>query len=834
MMYLIDTQDSVNDLISYVKEENLAAIKINQNLVTLSNDIQLSFSNEYQSYISQIPQNIQKYDPLIFGKDPTENIVSLECDDDLFYIYREIKGKVTCEVKPMKYWLVSSRLPNSNYTRLDGNSFYKYLQCFDNFGNYNDVKKEAYKKNINFFYIYNSVEAMMALDGYTYFKGMSLYDLTVLSTDIETTTLNPKDRNAKVLTISNTYRKNGEIKRKYFSVDQYQSSADMILAWVDFVQKLDPSILIGHNIYTFDLPYMEQIAGNLYLGRDGSKLKFATKASKIRKDGSQSYEYFKVKIHGREVIDTWFLSLTYDKDRNYPSYKLKEIIQYECEETQKLLDKGKEVSEVKKAMLEHQKTRTFYDASQIGKNWDNLEERKKIKAYNIDDSDDALFCFDFMIPALFYLSQSIPKTFQAMNESATGTQINSFMVRAYLQQKHSLPKVTDSAEYEGAISFGNPGIYTNVFKIDVASLYPSIMLQYDVYNPDKDPKRLFLKSLDYFRQERLKNKKLFKETKNPIYKDLSEGQKVFINSAYGSLGTEGLIFNSPNCAGFVTRKGREIIKEAILWSSGYELDHILKKEGKPDKGRKWILANQIHKGKGFDIVNCDTDAISICRHDKSEISKEERKQIIEEINKNFPELINFEDDGYFKKVIVIKAKNYILVPEEGDIKYKGSSIVDQKKEPALLEFMKGIVDLIIAEKENEINNLYQKYIKEVWNITDIKRWCVKKTVTKSVLESEEKEDGRANETKVLSAITGEEGINEGDKIYVYYVRGNDEYDDSEDELRLSQYWEHNENRIRLTKRVYATLDIFKPILDMSQFVKYFNKKQRPLLEELIK
>jgi hypothetical protein len=56
----------------------------------------------------------------------------------------------------------------------------------------------------------------------------------------------------------------------------------------------------------------------------------------------------------------------------------------------------------------------------------------------------------------------------------------------------------------------------------------------------------------------------------------------------------------------------------------------------------------------------------------------------------------WEDDGVFEKVGVLKAKNYIL-REKGSVenKKKGSSITDSKKEPALLEMLDKIIKVIM-------------------------------------------------------------------------------------------------------------------------------------------
>src|SRR5690606_8102645 len=136
--------------------------------------------------------------------------------------------------------------------------------------------------------------------------------------------------------------------------------------------------------------------------------------------------------------------------------------------------------------------RIFYDASTIKDNYHIPEELEKIKAYCIDDADDSLALWDLMIPPTFYYAQIIPMPLQKIINTATGSQINSIMIRSYIQTGHSIPKSDDKVEYQGAISYGCPGVYKNLIKSDVSSLYPSIIITYKIENRLKDPRSNFL------------------------------------------------------------------------------------------------------------------------------------------------------------------------------------------------------------------------------------------------------------------------------------------------------------------------------------------------------
>lgn len=485
---------------------------------------------------------------LIYGKNPTQNIVSIEIDNDKAIIFTEKDGVVSTEKVPHRFWLLCNERLDLTWVKMNGDQHYKYGKQFDNYFKLKN-ERERYEGK-DFYTIYNAVEGLMAKDGFSYYKGMTVEDVSILSFDIETNGL-VQNEDSRVFLISNTFRKNGEITRRLFSYEDYADDGDMIADWCEWVRTVNPSILTGHNIYGFDLPYLQHTATlhdkKLLLGRNKSTVKFGKNESKFRVDGSRELHYFKAQVYGREIVDTMFLAYKYDIGRKYASYGLKSIIKAEGLEK---LD------------------RTFYEAGTIKDHYQNPVEWAKIKQYAEEDGDDALTLFDLMVPPFFYMAQMIPKPFQLINESATGSQLNSLMVRGYLQNKHSIPKADEAVPFEGALSNGFPGIYRNCLKFDVASLYPSIMLQYEVYSREKDPDANMLTFLKFLRSERLKNKKLAKETGEEKYKHLDGSLKILLNSLYGFMGSPGLPYNFPQGAAEVTKKGREILMTAMEWACG--------------------------------------------------------------------------------------------------------------------------------------------------------------------------------------------------------------------------------------------------------------------------
>lgn len=490
---------------------------------------------------------------LIYGKNKTEGIVSIEVEDDNAILFIEENGQLRTEVVPNRFWILSHEKLSKNAVRLDGDLHYKYGMQYKERSEFTKMRNIFKHKDI--YSIYNPQEALMVKDGYTYFKGFKDHkSISTLSFDIETNGLT-MDNKSMVILIANTYRKGSTLIRKMFCYDEYESQKDLIDAWCDWVREIDPSFMIGHNVIIYDIPFLlhcAKINGTyLKLGRDGGTPSVSPTISKFRKDGSQTLDYNKVRIYGREVIDTMFLSIKYDIARKFPSYRLKAIVDY----------LGLEVE-----------GRVFYDAATIRDNYKDPEEMIKIKKYAEHDGDDSLSLFDKMIPAQFFWTQSVPKTFQEVNESATGSQLNAILVRSYLQEKHSIPKADEMQKFPGAISWGNPGIYSNVKKWDVSSLYPSIIIEHRIYNKEKDPKQHFLKMVEFFTTQRLHNKNLALQTGEEYFDALQNSQKIGINSAYGLCGAPGLNFNYLEGADSITKHGREILKKSILWATSKDFD----------------------------------------------------------------------------------------------------------------------------------------------------------------------------------------------------------------------------------------------------------------------
>lgn len=704
------------------------------------------------------------YDEFLYGKDQTEGVVAVEVKDNKAYLY---KDDGSSEVRENEFWMLYPHKMDGQCISLQGAAHYSWGKKFNNSKTFYDEVNRNKRSGADCFVVYNQAEQFMIKNGITCHLGMEPADLSVLSFDIETTGLK-HDKDAKVLLIACTYRGRAGTERKLFSYDEYTTQKEMINAFCKYVRNIDPSVIVGHNIFNFDLPYLKHCGGELPLGRDGTKAKFAKRPSLVRKDQNSFYEYHNVTVCGRQIVDTFNLSIKYDTGRNYASYGLKAIIKAEGLE---------------------RPGRQHYDASAIYKRYKDPTEWEKIKEYATDDGDDALKLFDLMIPAYFYFSKHVPRGLQHIINSNSGSQINSFLIRSYLQKAQGIPKADDTIKYEGGISYGEPGVYQSCFKVDVASLYPSIIMRHGVEAPDKDPEGHFQHMVKSFTESRLKNKRLAKETGERKYKDQSDAEKIFINSAYGFMNARGLNFNHPEGAALVCKYGRRILTRGINFATR----------------------------RGFGIVNADTDSFMI--HGFTD----DKSKFLSDLNALYHKDILWEDDGYYPSVLVLKAKNYVLLLEDGSITQKGAAVKATTKEPVFREFISNVTELLLkGEKEDGIIQYYNRLASNIHRIdvSTITEWCSKKTVTGSVLAPKRTQEKRVKEAIERAGLTPKEG----DKIHVFF--------EEETRVALAEDFRGLYSKKKYANKLYNTINVFSSVIDVSRFPKYHLKRHEKEFEQL--
>jgi len=701
-------------------------------------------------------------DPKIYGHGTTEHIVNISAKRGQLHIYRETPKGVTLEVTPYQPWVLSEVPLDDDFEQLDGDNAYKYVRMFSTEKAFREFKRN-HRSDV--WSPRGIVEQYLLTSGNTYFKGTMRKDVSILCMDIETTGLHLND-SAKVLMIANTYRKGDMLINKLFSLDDYRSQRDLFDAWAEWVRQMNPSILATYNGLAFDFPYLIHCAKRagacLRLGRDGSELELELYESKFRQDASRSIAYRMPRCHGREIVDLFFVVQKWDIGKKFSRYSLKTVI--------------------KEAGLERE-DRTMVNAAMIWQYYDRRHSEpevwQQVKDYAAGDGLDTLAMWDMVGDAYFYSSQVIPFTFERMCLSASGAQLNALMVRYYLAKGHSIAKTTDKVPYQGAISFGNPGVYDNIFKIDVSSLYPSIITSFNLFDESKDPDAFLVYMNNFFRVERLKFKKLAKDTGEEYYAAMDAVFKALVNSVYGFCGAGGCNYNAPHIAAKVTEEGRNILTQSIDWANNH----------------------------GFCISNADTDSISFTVPSSEPAYL---KGLLAEVNGLMRDGIRFEDDGFFPKFVVLKAKNYIMLTPEGKIKLKGSALKSSRMEKGLKDFQGLCIRSLLGLSGASLIDAYLNTCKGLSELTSVLMWCSRKTISERTLKS-----ARKNERSLVEAMKGT-SYQIGDKFDFYYTADN--------VLKLADNFDPSNpdhNVPRLLGKLYTSSKLFQTVLpDFSQRINY--------------
>ncbi|MFN3394995.1 MAG: 3'-5' exonuclease, partial [Candidatus Thermochlorobacter sp.] len=308
-----------------------------------------------------------------------------------------------------------------------------------------------------------------------------------------------------------------------------QSEKEMLERLVQIIQERDPDVIEGHNIFSFDLPYIQrrcEINGVRFaVGRDGS-MPHSYPASIRFAERTIQYPY--CEIAGRHVVDTLFLVQWFDiAKRAMPSYSLKECAKYFGFAAD---------------------TRTYIDHKDIAEAWDKTPD--KLIAYALDDVRETNKLSELLSGSNFYMTQMMPFSYAQVSRMGPAAKIEALFVREYLRRKQAIPRPQQGQQESGGYTeIFLKGILGPIVYADVESLYPSIMLTYNIC-PSSDELKLFPKILADLKSLRLAAKGRMKEAKKngdqasvDLYDAMQNSFKILINAMYGYLGFRAGIFN---------------------------------------------------------------------------------------------------------------------------------------------------------------------------------------------------------------------------------------------------------------------------------------------------
>lgn len=557
-----------------------------------------------------------------------------------------------------------------------GKDFKPFIYISENNANsYNVLKHSDFFKNIKSLKKSHGDSAFMASpetqfliqNKKNYFENMLMADLKIIAFDIETTALDPKYGEILAIGLKGNYKFSDGTDQVIFK--NYNDEKELLLNFIDFIVKENPDVLVGHNVFNFDIPFIEaRMLKNKVVPALGRFKKSmykqynTTRVSRLIKGN----EFFQYKIPGRYIIDTMHLAMIEDTRRNeFESYGLKYLAQeLGVAPEDRVYLEGDEIHSV------------FYD------------DYESFQKYLINDLEETMGLVKIFLPSYFAASKKIPINLQDIIYTGATKKAMSLFLYDYYHNEKALPKPQNKEKFEGAISRAQEhGVYHNVHKYDVSSLYPSIMMVFNYY-PKSDTLGVFEKYLKEFTADRLKYKKLMQDEEDKI--ERGEGNellkeeysayqlfaKIFINSFYGILGNEFFNFNDYEMAAAVTSKGREILLKMI---------EIIEKDN-------------------CTILSLDTDGAYFSAPDNVDPIA-----LLSKVNENMPKGIKVEFEKSFKAMFSYKGKTYAALhyDEQKPILIKGSAFKGRGKPPFIRKFLKRSLKFILTKDIKEYKNEIQ-------------------------------------------------------------------------------------------------------------------------------
>ncbi|NLB66115.1 MAG: DNA polymerase II [Lentisphaerae bacterium] len=616
-------------------------------------------------------------DELLYGFTPEPGLVAVEhapgesADSMTLFLRRD--GQLTTRSEPFAPYLWLTQIgfmdgftPAPEVTPLAGDNPFRFLVRFPAWAALERALAHLRKTTQRtpsdpaapYFVLRDPVQQFLLDTGRTSFRDLLIEDLEFLYLDIETDSApdrdfsNPDRAEDRILAIALSDGRGWEEILDAQTLDE----PALLARFVEIFQQRDPDVLVGHNIYRFDLPYIETRAKRhrvkLALGRDGSAPR--SRASRFTA-AERNITYPRFHIHGRHIIDTYQLALLYDvSHRAMEGHSLKAVARHFGVAAD---------------------NRTYLDGGQIARVF--RDDHAAFLRYTRDDIRETAAITPILAAAYFTQSQLLPYPIETVCVRGNAAKIEALLLREYLRARHSLPAPSPQRSFEGGYTdLFFQGLARDVHHCDVRSLYPSILLR-DARNPRHDSLGILLRLLEHLYQYRLEAKANAQQPGLPPrqaahWNALQTTFKILINSFYGYLGFPQAIFNDYDLAAAITEQGRNLLRGMV--------DQL--------------------RALGAMPIEIDTDGIYFTP--PPGLTPPQLTDFQDEFRRHLPPGIEVEFDGQYPAMFSYKMKNYALLEDNGGIVIKGAALKSRGLEPFQRDYMREWLTLTLHGRSDEI------------------------------------------------------------------------------------------------------------------------------------
>jgi DNA polymerase elongation subunit (family B) len=604
---------------------------------------------------------------ILFGADPTPRIVAIELGETgtVNVHRREKDGSTTTDVEPFHpfVWADSDVVDlGIEAEKLKGDLKFGWLITVDSWKELIALRNGLKNAGRDFFALTDPVQHYLTATGRTLFKDLPFEELKRMQLEVLSFSEGEADHLMSIALSDNSGWEELIVVDPKKLPDSEHAAIKRLTA---LIKERDPDVIEGHNLFRSDLPYLvaraKKLKTKLDWGRSGGFLRSRPSRLQI---AEKTIDYPKFTIDGRHFVDTFLLAQFYDVGmRSLAGFERTDVARHFgfCDEEISALG-GKELE------------RAYIDK-------DDKFRRRSLCAVR-----ETRAVSELLSPSYFIQAQIFPYNYQDVIVRGNATRINGLFLREYFRQKHSIPELPLPQNFEGGYTdIFFTGVARNVWHCDVASLYPSIMLQFDCF-PASDQLQIFRHLLTDLRTFRLETKAAMRAEKDPAkqrhFHALQNTFKILINSFYGYLGFAQGHFADFDAAARVTQIGRDLLKKMIEWLNAH----------------------------GAKVIEVDTDGIYFVPPDKIGINELQKG-----LAKELPPGIEVEFDEQFEAMFSYKAKNYALLTKDGDVIIKGGALKSRGLEKFQRVFLEEMIKLIMEGKSAAIADLRNQFEEKIRN-----------------------------------------------------------------------------------------------------------------------
>src|SRR5437867_3911827 len=626
---------------------------------------------------------------LLFGADPTPRIVAVELGESgtVRVHRRETDGSTVTDVEPFHpfVWADSDVVDLGIETeKLRGDLKYGWLINVDSWKELIALRNGLKNAGRDFFAFTDPVQHYLTATGRTLFKDLPFEKLKRMQLEV----LSFEGEGDHVMSIAISDNSGWEELVVADPNNVEESERDALKRLTALIKQRDPDVIEGHNLFRSDLPYLagraKKLKTKLDWGRSGGFLRSRPSRLQI---AEKTIDYPKFTIDGRHFVDTFLLAQFYDVGmRSLVGFERLDVARHFgfCD------------SEGLSALTGKELQRAYIDNSE------KFSERVRCAVR------ETRAIADLLSPSYFIQAQIFRYNYQDVIVRGNATRINALFLREYFWQRHSIPEMPMARTFEGGYTdIFFTGVARNIWHCDVASLYPSIMLQFDCF-PATDQLQIFRHLLTDLRTFRLEAKAEMRAEQDPAKQHhlqaLQNTFKILLNSFYGYLGFAQGHFADFDAAAHVTQIGRDLLKKMIDWLGKHGAQVI---EVDTD-GIYFVPPSSVEAG--VSPAKLQLHAAGTAATTENQVDELQRA-----LAKELPPGIDVEIDEQFDAMFSYKAKNYALLTKDGDVIIKGGALKSRGLEKFQRVFLEKMIKLIMQEKPEAVGDLRNEFEQKIRN-----------------------------------------------------------------------------------------------------------------------